>query len=316
MTERRAPRLIENVDDLPPLPPDDDAPDAPPPPPAAQPRPPSLAARLFWGGLATLATMALGLWAWDVVDTLMTRNPWLGRVAAIAAALAAAGLVAVALRELAAIARLRRVDRLKEVAGRARRSADRTAAIGLAQALGGLYAGRAAVASGGYDEMIDADAVLDEAERRLAPLDVAAEAAVRRGARAVAVSTSAIPLPALDALATVALNLRMIREIALVYGGRAGWLGSWRLTRAVAAHLIAAGGLAAAEDLLGPLMGGGVLSKLSRKLGEGLANAALSARIGVAAIEVCRPMPFAARPRPRVGALLRAAVADLVPGGR
>lgn len=316
MTERRAPRLIENVGDLPPLPPEDDAQDAPQPPPAAQPRPPSLAARMFWGGLATLATMALGLWAWDVVDTLMARNPWLGRAAAVAAALAAAGLVAVALRELAAIARLRRVDRLKEVAGRARRSADRAAAISVAQALGGLYANRAAVASGGYDEMVDADAVLDEAERRLAPLDAAAEAAVRRGARAVAVSTSAIPLPALDALATVALNLRMIREIALVYGGRAGWLGSWRLTRAVAAHLIAAGGLAAAEDLLGPLMGGGVLSKLSRKLGEGLANAALSARIGVAAIEVCRPMPFAARPRPRVGALLRAAVADLVPGGR
>ena len=35
---------------------------------------------------------------------------------------------------------------------------------------------------------------------------------------------------------------------------------------------------------------------LSRRLGEGVFNGALTARIGAAAVEVCRPLPFIAAP--------------------
>ena len=45
--------------------------------------------------------------------------------------------------------------------------------------------------------------------------------------------------------------------------------------------------------------------------GEGIVNAALSARVGVAAMELCRPMPFAASPRPRVSALVTRALAGV-----
>ncbi len=45
-------------------------------------------------------------------------------------------------------------------------------------------------------------------------------------------------------------------------------------------------------------MGQGLAAKLSARLGEGVINGILTARIGLAAIAVCRPLPFAARKAP------------------
>ena len=41
-------------------------------------------------------------------------------------------------------------------------------------------------------------------------------------------------------------------------------------------------------------------AKISRRFGEGVINGALTARVGIAAMEVCRPMPFTALARPKV----------------
>jgi len=57
--------------------------------------------------------------------------------------------------------------------------------------------------------------------------------------------------------------------------------------------------------------GGGLLSKLSRRFGEGVINGALTARVGVAAMDVCRPMPFVALPRPRVTNLMTRGLSGL-----
>ena len=87
-------------------------------------------------------------------------------------------------------------------------------------------------------------------------------------------------------------NLRMLRRLAAIYGGRPGFAGSFRLGRRVIANLIAAGGLALTDDLIGQFIGQDVLRRLSRRLGEGAFNGALTARIGVATITEVRPMPF------------------------
>jgi putative membrane protein len=46
------------------------------------------------------------------------------------------------------------------------------------------------------------------------------------------------------------------------------------------------------------------LAKVSKRFGEGVVNGALTARVGIAAMEVCRPLPFIHQPRPRVGNLI------------
>ena len=68
-----------------------------------------------------------------------------------------------------------------------------------------------------------------------------AERAVARAARRVAATTALVPMPAIDVAAVLFANVAMIRQVAEVYGGRAGALGSWRLTRAVLTHLVATG---------------------------------------------------------------------------
>ena len=80
-------------------------------------------------------------------------------------------------------------------------------------------------------------------------------------------------------------------------------------------HLVATGAVAVGDDLIGSVAGGGVLSKVSRRFGEGIVNGALTARVGVAAIEVCRPLPFNAMKRPSVTALVRRALSGLFGGG-
>jgi len=160
--------------------------------------------------------------------------------------------------------------------------------------------------------VLDADALLALAETELlAPLDDLARREVEAAARRVAMVTALVPLALADVATALWANLRMIRRIAELYGGRAGGLSSLRLLREVFAHLAATGALAVGDDVIQSVAGGGLVSKLSRRFGEGMVNAALTARVGVAAIEVCRPLPFAARPRPRVTALVTRAVAGL-----
>jgi len=65
------------------------------------------------------------------------------------------------------------------------------------------------------------------------------------------------------------------------------------------------------DDLVGSVAGGGVLSKVSRRFGEGVINGALTARVGVAAMEVCRPLPFGSVPRPTVSGLVKRSLTGL-----
>jgi putative membrane protein len=106
----------------------------------------------------------------------------------------------------------------------------------------------------------------------------------------------------------------MIRRIAEVYGGRSGALGSWRLVRTVFTHLVATGAVAVGDDLISSVAGGGLLAKVSRRFGEGVVNAALTARVGIAAIEVCRPLPLVRARRPSVTGTLQRALAGLFGG--
>ncbi|MEM8790713.1 MAG: TIGR01620 family protein [Pseudomonadota bacterium] len=256
---------------------------------------------IFLGGILTLA---IGLWFDSFLAGLYERHLWLGRLGLGLTIGLASILIAMALREIAALARLTRIEALQRAA------ADGDVAR-LLPGLKRLYAGRAdldgasAQVERTRQETPDEATALLVAERAyLAPLDARAERIIAHAARDVAAATALIPMPAIDVIAVLWVNLRMIRRIATVYGGRAGWFGSWRLMRAVASHLVATGAIAATDEMLGPLVGGGVLGKLSRRFGEAAVNAALTARVGVAAIEVCRPMAHSDRPRPRASRIV------------
>ncbi|MCL6283858.1 YcjF family protein [Ruegeria sp. 2012CJ41-6] len=281
-------------------------------------RPPSRLSRWFWGLLLAVIGAMVSVAAWDFVNGLLARVPMLGwAVSGLLGALVLVGVILV-IRELAALGRLRRVDGLRQAASQALAAHDLNQARAVTDRIERLYKGREDTTWGlqrlaeRKADQFDADALMQLIEDEvLAPLDAAASREVEQAARQVATVTALVPIALADVITALAASVRMIRRIAEIYGGRAGLLGSWRLTRAVFTHLVATGAVAVGDDLLEPLLGGSLLSKLSRRFGEGLVNGALSARVGVAAMEVCRPLPFSKRHKPAVRSIVKRALSSV-----
>lgn len=281
-------------------------------------RRPSRLARWFWSVTVALVGFVASLAAWDYVTGLLARSPILGGIATTLIGLLLLVLLIIGLRELAAFGRLRKLDSIQHHAKDALTSVDLGQARKVVGEIETLYRNREDTAWGRAElaarqgEVLDADGLLGLAETTLLiPLDARAQREVEAAARQVATVTAIVPLALADLFTALTANLRMIRRIAEIYGGRAGTLGSWRLTRTVLTHLVATGAVAVGDDLIGSVAGGGVLSKVSRRFGEGVINGALTARVGVAAIEVCRPLPFHATKKPSVSGLVGRAMSGL-----
>ncbi|WP_371154929.1 YcjF family protein [Jannaschia sp. 2305UL9-9] len=269
----------------------------------------------FWGTLGAVLTFVISVAAWTFVTDLLAANPVLGLMASalVGAFLLVCGVVI--LREVSALSRLGRIDELRQQAAAA---TDLEDSRKLADRMVAFYAGRPDTRWGREElaarrgDIFDAPAMVAAIERDLlAPLDTAAAREVEAAARQVALVTAVVPLAFADVIAALTSNLRMIRRIALIYGGRAGTLGSWRLARTVLTHLAATGAVAVGDDLIHSVAGGGVLAKLSRRFGEGLVNGALTARVGLAAMEVCRPLPFTHQKPPRITTLVQRSLTGL-----
>jgi len=282
---------------------------------------PNRLARLFWGVLASIVMFFGGVAAWDFVMGLLARSPILGGIAAALVGLFCIVMALIALRELAAFSRLRRVDRIQSEAAMALSDNSLKAARVVTTQMTALYHGRDDTRWGReafaerQSDILDADGLLGLAETTiLAPLDARAREEVEAAARQVATVTAVVPLALADVFTALTANMRMIRRIAEIYGGRSGTLGSWRLTRQVLSHLVATGAVAVGDDLIGSIAGGGVLSKVSRRFGEGIINGALTARVGVAAMEVCRPLAFTTEKKPSVTSLVQRSLTGLFGG--
>lgn len=267
----------------------------------------------------TLFALVLGVQAWRFVSGLLASAPWLGAAAMGLVALAFGVTLVQAVREGLAFVRLGQLDSLRQAALRAHAAADLAQARAVVARLDRLYAPRPemAVVRAGLaqtqGDVFDADSLLRLAEQALIlPLDLRARAEVESATRQVALVTALIPLALADVAAALLANLRMIRRLAEIYGGRAGTLGSWRLMRRVFVSLMATGAMAMTDDLIGSFAGGGLLARLSRRFGEGVVNGALTARVGLAAMEICRPLPFVVAQRPGVTATVAQALTGLV----
>ncbi|WP_323803107.1 TIGR01620 family protein [Sulfitobacter litoralis] len=281
-------------------------------------RKPSKLLRLFWWLLTTLIGALVSIAAWNFVMGLLASYPLLGMVMTVLIGAVLLVLVLLCLRELAAFSRLARLDGLHHDVGEALAQNDLKSARAVTDRLVGLYQGREDTRWGRdrlaelRGDQLDAQALLALTEAELlGPLDIAASREVEAAARQVATVTALVPLALADVVAAMTSNLRMIRRVAEVYGGRSGFFGSWRLTRVVLSHLVATGAVAVGDDMLEPILGGTMLAKLSRRFGEGLVNGALTARVGVAAMEVCRPMPFSESRRPKVRSIIKRALSGL-----
>jgi putative membrane protein len=283
---------------------------------------PSILWRVFWAALLALLGTVLSIAAWDFVVDMLGRNIWLGRAVLAGVGMFVVAGLGLALREWLSLSRFRRVDSLRTATEVALASGDLAQARKLSDRLLGFYRNRPELRwamdnlTAQSDEVLDADGLLAITERELmTPLDAGATREVEAAARQVATATAIVPLALADVVVAMVANLRMVRRIAEIYGGRAGTFGSWRLLKTVMLHLVATGAVAVGDDLIGSVLGGGLVSKISRRFGEGVVNGALTARVGVAAMEVCRPMPFQLKKKPKVTTLVKNALTGLFSRG-
>jgi putative membrane protein len=289
--------------------------------PVATPRPRK---RFSFAGMAaaalgTFLSLAFGLWADRIIRDLFTRADWLGYAAVTALALAALGLAVVIGREIIGIAKLAAVQSLKNEAEAAAASVQSDPARKVVSRLALLLSHRAetargrSVLEGTKDDIIDGPHLLDLAERELlTTLDRKARSLIMNSSKRVAVVTAISPRAVVDLAYVLFEVTRLVRAMAELYGARPGKLGLLRLIRDVIAHLAVTGSIAVGDGLAQQVLGHGLASRLSRRLGEGVINGLLTARIGIAAMDLCRPLPFRALPRPGIGDFL----SDIVSAGR
>lgn len=283
------------------------------PPPELKPRGGSIVSSIFMAASGILVALALGLWTDQLLRALFDRSTWLGWFATGVAGVAALALLGIVVREFWALTRLGSIARLRQSATEALALDDAKAAAAVVRELSALMADRPETAAGRRavadleTEIIDGANLVRLAETEiLLPLDERAKTLILDAAKRVSVVTAVSPRALVDLVYVIFEASRLIRRIAQLYGGRPGTLGFFRLGRGVIAHLAVTGAIAAGDDFVHQIVGQGLAARLSARLGEGVVNGMMTARIGIAAMETVRPVPFSAVRRPGISDFLGA----------
>ena len=109
------------------------------------------------------------------------------------------------------------------------------------------------------------------------------------------------PLALVDMAFIAWRNLRLINRIAQLYGIELGYFSRLRLFKGVLLNIAFAGASELIREVGMDWMSQDLTARLSARAAQGLGAGLLTARLGIKAMELCRPLPWQPEDKPRLG---------------
>lgn len=134
----------------------------------------------------------------------------------------------------------------------------------------------------------------------LNPFDAKAQKLVSKMAAESAVIVAISPLAVVDMFFIAWRNLRLINKIAEIYGIELGYFARIRLLRMVLVNIAFAGATEVVQDIGMDWLSQDLTAKLSARAAQGIGVGLLTARLGVKAMEFCRPLAFRQNEKPKL----------------
>ncbi|MBP4030683.1 TIGR01620 family protein [Aeromonas sp. PrichA-15] len=271
--------------------------------------------RLLAWGLGGVGLLSLGQFGAFLVDQFAA-SPFWGGAWLLASGLVAVGTAGVAGREWL---RLRTLKRRQDVRSRAE---GLLAHQGVGQ--GQAFCEALAEKSGdkgreGYRTWLsqldeshsDREVLTLYSQLVLTERDKLAQARVAKWSGEAAVLVALSPLATVDMMLMLWRNLRMIEDIADVYAIELGYWSRIRLIRQVFRNMLYAGATELVTEVGMDLLGAELTAKLSARAAQGVGAGLLTARLGMRTMEACRPLPWCADEKQKLGELRKRLIGQL-----
>jgi putative membrane protein len=269
--------------------------------------------RPFKIALIGIGILVIGLLAFDAVEWVrhqFDRGPVVG---GLAVAVIAAGILGIGywlVSAFRALATLKNVERMQALL-----APPNSQTVGQGDRLiGDVEAGlpalpTVAAALAIYRDQVQPHHTLEQrvdllSRTVLVPIDRRVETLIRATVAQAVIFTAISPTALVESLFFMARGLRLVRQIAELYGGRPGFAGTFHLMRRLIIGSGAVGIFDVVGNLLAQKLGGAVLEKLSSEVAESVFAAQKMARLGILTMRLCRPIPFATGEAPSVSGLV------------
>lgn len=119
------------------------------------------------------------------------------------------------------------------------------------------------------------------------------------------------PLALVDMAFIAWRNLRLVNRIAAIYGIELGYFSRLRLFRLVLLNMAFAGASELVREVGMDWMSQDIAARLSARAAQGIGAGLLTARLGIKAMELCRPLPWLEDDKPRLGDFRRDLISQL-----
>lgn len=134
---------------------------------------------------------------------------------------------------------------------------------------------------------------------------------ISKHASATGVMIAVSPLAAMDMLVVLWRSFSMLQQIADCYGIQLGYWARIKLMKKAFKLMVFAGATEVLIEAGGHALGASFSAKLSAQLAQGVGAGVLVSRLGLQAIQQCRPVPWLSQEKPKVTDISRQLISQI-----